>query len=131
MPYRPNQTEFAKHSEQVRAHFPHGALIRSARGIGDEWLRLGGIKLVCDGSISERTARLTEPYVGRPNDYGILVSSEEELYAAARKAHESGWQIGTHANGDAAIDIMLRIYERPQKEMPRRDPRYRLGIARW
>jgi predicted amidohydrolase YtcJ len=95
-------------------------------GFGDEWVRIGGIKLVCDGSISERTARLSQPYVGRPNDYGILVSSEDELYAAARKAHEAGWQIGTHSNGDAAIDIMLRIYERLQREMPRRDPRYRL-----
>ena len=95
-------------------------------GFGDEWVRLGAIKLVCDGSISERTARLTQPYVGRPNDYGILVHGEDELYVAARKAHEAGWQIGTHANGDAAIDIMLRIYERLQKEMPRRDPRYRL-----
>ena len=54
------------------------------------------------------------------------MNSEEELYANARKAHEAGWQIGTHANGDAAIDIMLRIYERLQREMPRRDPRYRL-----
>jgi predicted amidohydrolase YtcJ len=95
-------------------------------GLGDDWLRVGAVKLVCDGSISERTARLTQPYVGRPNDYGILVNSEEELYANARKAHEAGWQIGTHANGDAAIDIMLRIYERLQREMPRRDPRYRL-----
>jgi predicted amidohydrolase YtcJ len=95
-------------------------------GLGDEWIRVGGVKLVCDGSISERTARLTQPYVGRPNDYGILVATEEELYAHARKAHEAGWQIGTHANGDAAIDIMLRIYERLQREMPRRDARYRL-----
>jgi predicted amidohydrolase YtcJ len=95
-------------------------------GLGDEWIRIGAIKLICDGSISERTARLTEPYVGRPGDYGILVHSEDELYANARRAHEAGWQIGTHANGDAAIDIMLRIYERLQREMPRRDPRYRL-----
>jgi predicted amidohydrolase YtcJ len=95
-------------------------------GLGDEWIRTGAIKLVCDGSISERTARLTQSYVGRPNDYGILVHSEEELYEDARKAHAAGWQIGTHANGDAAIDIMLRIYERLQREMPRRDPRYRL-----
>jgi predicted amidohydrolase YtcJ len=84
-------------------------------GFGDEWVRIGGIKLVCDGSISERTARLSEPYVGRPNDYGILVSSEDELYAAARDAHQAGWQVGTHSNGDAAIDIMLRIYERLQR----------------
>jgi hypothetical protein len=46
-------------------------------GLGDEWVRVGGIKLVCDGSISERTARLTEPYVGRPTDYGILVSASD------------------------------------------------------
>ncbi len=95
-------------------------------GLGDDWVRVGAIKLVCDGSISERTARLTQPYVGRPNDYGILVHTEQELYENARKAHAAGWQIGTHANGDAAIDIMLRIYERLQREMPRRDPRYRL-----
>lgn len=95
-------------------------------GLGDEWVRIGAIKLYCDGSISERTARLTEPYVGRPNGFGILLASEEELYANARKAHQAGWQIGTHANGDAAIAIMLGIYERLQREMPRRDPRYRL-----
>jgi predicted amidohydrolase YtcJ len=95
-------------------------------GLGDEWIRVGAIKLVCDGSISERTARLSQPYIGRPNDFGILVRSEEELYQDARKAHAAGWQIGTHANGDAAIDVMLRIYERLQREMPRRDPRYRL-----
>jgi len=34
--------------------------------------------------------------------------------------------LGTHANGDVAIDITLRVYERLQKEMPRKDPRFRL-----
>ncbi len=95
-------------------------------GLGDEWVRVGGMKMTCDGSISERTARLSQPYVGRPNDYGILVTSEEELYATSRKAHEAGWQIGIHANGDVGIGIVLGIYERLQREMPRRDPRYRI-----
>jgi predicted amidohydrolase YtcJ len=95
-------------------------------GFGDNRLRLGAIKLVCDGSISERTARLSQPYIGRPSDFGIFVHDEDELYTAARRAHDAGWQIGTHANGDAAIDVMLRIYERLQREVPRRDPRYRL-----
>jgi hypothetical protein len=84
------------------------------------------MKLTCDGSISERTARLSQPYVGRPNDYGILVLEEEELYARARKAHEADWQIGVHANGDVAIDQTLRVYERLQRERPRRDPRFRI-----
>jgi predicted amidohydrolase YtcJ len=95
-------------------------------GFGDEWVRVGAMKLVCDGSISERTARLSAPYEGRPNDFGILVMTEEELYTHARKAHLAGWQIGTHANGDVGIDITLRVYERLQRESPRGDPRFRL-----
>lgn len=95
-------------------------------GIGNEWVKVGAMKLVCDGSISERTARLSQPYIGRPDDYGMLVHEEKELYEQARTAHVAGWQIGTHANGDAAIDMMLRIYERLNRELPRRDPRFRL-----
>lgn len=95
-------------------------------GLGDEWVRVGAIKNFCDGSISERTARLSQPYVGRSNDYGILVVTEDELYEHVRKAHAAGWQVGTHANGDVAIDMTLRVYERVQREMPRTDPRFRL-----
>ena len=62
------------------------------------------------------------PYEGRPNDYDILVMTEEELYTHGLKAHLAGWQIGTHANGDVGIDTTLRAYER---ESPRRDPRFR------
>lgn len=95
-------------------------------GMGNEWIRVGAVKLVADGSISERTARLSKPYMGRPNDYGIEVTPEQDLYQIARKAHLAGWQIGTHANGDVAIDTVLRVYERLQKESLRRDPRFRL-----
>jgi hypothetical protein len=95
-------------------------------GLGNEWVRVGAMKMTCDGSISERTARLSEAYVGRPEDYGILVMTEEELYTRGRKAHEAGWQIGVHANGDVAIDMVLRVYERLQRELPRRDPRFRV-----
>lgn len=95
-------------------------------GLGDEWVRVGAMKMTCDGSISERTARLSQPYTGRPNDFGILVTPEADLYRTARKAHDAGWQIGIHANGDVAIDIVLRIYERLQREAPRRDPRFRI-----
>jgi predicted amidohydrolase YtcJ len=95
-------------------------------GLGNEWVRVGAMKAWCDGSISERTARLSKPYVGRPNDFGILVADEKDLYPIARKAHDAGWQIGIHANGDVAIDIVLRIYERLQREQPRRDPRFRI-----
>jgi len=95
-------------------------------GDGDEWVRIGGMKLTCDGSISERTARLSEPYVGRPDDYGIIVMDEDELYGHAIKAHKADWQIGIHANGDVGIEKSLNVFDRIQAEHPREDPRFRL-----
>ncbi|MCL4212670.1 MAG: amidohydrolase [Gemmatimonadales bacterium] len=94
-------------------------------GLGDEWVKVGAVKCVSDGSISERTARLAEPYIGRPNDYGIMVNDAEVLWPIFEKAHRAGWQIGTHANGEAGIDLTATLYERLQREYPRRDPRFR------
>jgi predicted amidohydrolase YtcJ len=111
----------------INYHFLDEMIAAGVRtGLGDEWVRVGAVKLVCDGSISERTARLSTPYEGRPNDYGILVMTEDDMYAHGRKAHLAGWQIGTHANGDVGIDTTLRVYERLQRESPRHDPRFRL-----
>ena len=50
----------------------------------------------------------------------------EELYNYAIKAQKTNWQIGIHANGDVGIDISLNVFERVQKERPRKDPRFRL-----
>lgn len=96
-------------------------------GFGDEWLRIGGVKQYADGSISERTAWLSQPYIGIPNNYvGLQLSSADELYETGRKAHAAGWQLATHANGDLAIDRILTVYERIQKEIPKKDPRFRI-----
>jgi predicted amidohydrolase YtcJ len=95
-------------------------------GFGDEWVRVGAVKLFADGSISERTALLSEPYAGLDGFRGISRASRETLYAQARKAYLAGWQIGTHANGDVAIDTILGVYEQLQREFPRRDPRLRI-----
>jgi predicted amidohydrolase YtcJ len=95
-------------------------------GFGDEWVRLGAVKLYADGSISERTAWLSEPYEDMPEFRGLQTTSPEQLYNSARKAHLAGWQIGVHANGDLAIDRVLSVFERLQKESPRRDPRFRI-----
>ena len=95
-------------------------------GFGDERVRVGGMKQIADGAISGRTARLSQPYIGHPNDYGTFSATEEELYEYGRKAHAAGWQLGTHANGDAAIERVLNVYERINREMPRKDPRFRI-----
>ena len=56
----------------IEYHFIDQMLAAGIRtGMGDEWVRVGAMKMFCDGSISERTARLSQPYTGRPNDFGI------------------------------------------------------------
>ena len=95
-------------------------------GFGDEWLRVGGVKYSADGSASERTMRMSTPYVGRPDDYGILTMSQEEIHDVVERAHRSNWQVGIHANGDVTIDMVLNAYERVQEMWPRPDPRHRI-----
>ncbi len=95
-------------------------------GLGDEWLRVGGVKYFADGSASERTMRMSSPYVGRPDDYGILTTTQEEIHEVVEEAHRKRWQVGIHANGDVAIDMVLNAYERVQELWPRPDPRHRI-----
>ena len=95
-------------------------------GFGDEWLRIGAVKFGADGSASERTMRMSTPYVGRPGDYGIQTMSAEEIQQNVEDAHRAGFQIGVHANGDVTIDLVLDAYERVQREFPRPDSRHRI-----
>jgi predicted amidohydrolase YtcJ len=95
-------------------------------GFGDSMVRIGGIKQYADGSISERTAWLAEPYIGIDNYSGVESGTRESLYENSRKAWQAGFQLCTHANGERAIDRMLGVYEQLQREAPRRDPRFRL-----
>jgi predicted amidohydrolase YtcJ len=95
-------------------------------GFGDEWLRVGAVKFAVDGSASERTMAMSTPYEGRPDDYGILTMTPEQVHEVVDEAHQAGWQIAIHANGDVAIDMVLTAYERAQSQWPRQDTRHRL-----
>lgn len=94
-------------------------------GFGDEWLKVGGVKYAADGSASERTMRMSTPYVGT-NDYGILTMTQDDIYQAVEIAHAANWQVGIHANGDVAIDMVLKGYERALQKMPHPDRRHRI-----
>jgi predicted amidohydrolase YtcJ len=94
-------------------------------GFGDEWVRIGGVKYGADGSASERTMRMSTPYVGT-NDFGILTMTQEEIHQRVEDAHRNNWQIGIHANGDVTIDMVLQAYERVLKEWPHPDRRHRI-----
>lgn len=95
-------------------------------GFGDDMIRLGPVKFAADGSASERTMAMSTPYTGRPDDFGILTMTQEEIHEAVEDAHRNGWQIAIHANGDVTIDMVLNAYERMQREYPREDTRHRL-----
>lgn len=111
---------------------PNGALYETLRsagvrtGFGDDWLRIGAVKYSADGSASERTMRMSTPFVGRPDDFGILTMSQEEIHKVVEDAHRNGWQVGIHANGDVTIDMVLNAYERVQRMWPRPDARHRI-----
>jgi predicted amidohydrolase YtcJ len=75
---------------------------------------------------SERTMRMSTPFEGRPDDYGILTMSQDEIDAAVDDAVASGWRIGIHANGDVTVDMALNAYERVLRGWQGPNPRLRL-----
>ena len=95
-------------------------------GFGDEVFRIGAEKFGADGSASERTMAMITPFEGSPGDHGILTMNQEEIHEAVENAHRNDFQIGIHANGDIAIDMVLNAYERVQSLWPRPDPRHRI-----
>jgi predicted amidohydrolase YtcJ len=95
-------------------------------GFGDDWLRLGAVKIFADGSLVGRTAAMHDDYSGDGGGRGYLQSDAADLRAAIIAAHRSGWQVATHAIGDRAIDVVLDAYEQALAEYPRRDPRHRI-----
>jgi predicted amidohydrolase YtcJ len=94
-------------------------------GFGNEWIRIGGIKYGADGSASERTMRMSTPYVGT-KDYGILTMTQTEIDEAVEDGHRNNFQIGIHANGDVTIDMVLKAYESVLRKWPDPNRRHRI-----
>jgi predicted amidohydrolase YtcJ len=101
----------------------------AARGHGDDWVRIGGLKGFVDGSLGSHTAAMLEPFTDAPHDTGLLVNTPEDLYAWTSGADKSGLQVIVHAIGDRAIRLQLDIYERVEREDEPRDRRFRIEHA--
>lgn len=74
--------------------------------------RVGGVKLSIDGSPQGKTAWLSQPYYVPPEGQsaayaGYPAVPVDQCLAAIDKAFANGWQILVHANGDAAIDVLI------------------------
>jgi predicted amidohydrolase YtcJ len=94
-------------------------------GAGDDRFRLLGFKFWSDGSNQGNTGYLRERYLN-VDGRGVLSFPPEELAEGMKRAHDGGWQVAVHANGDAAIDITLDAYEKAIKANPRKDHRHRI-----
>ncbi len=112
--------------------FPRGQLFDDLvnsgvrTGMGDEVFRIGAVKYTADGSASERTMRMSEPYEGRPDDFGLLYMTEQEIHEEVERAHRNDFQVAVHANGDVTIAMVLDAFERAQQLWPREDTRHRI-----
>lgn len=112
-----------------RDHGNSGLDLGIRTGLGDEWLRIGALKIFTDGSLLGRTAAMTEDYEPEPGNRGYLQENEESLYRRIVDAHLSGWQIAVHAIGDLGVEVPLDAFEVAQQALPRPEARHRIEHA--
>lgn len=100
-------------------------------GMGDDWIRLGAIKIILDG-VWGTTAAVYKPFWNGSgttwvaDNRGGTAWTQEQLNDAVLEAHRGGWQVQVHANGDRAQDMVLDAYEAAQRAFPREDARDRI-----
>jgi hypothetical protein len=108
---------------------PHAAALGLRAGFGDDWLRLGPIKLFADGALGPRTAAMLQPYAGETENRGMLMLDAEEIFEHGRLALDNGFPLAIHAIGDRANHEVLNAFERlralegaapPRAAMPHR-----------
>ena len=106
-----------------------------AFGEGDDWLKVGPLKIVADGGILIGTSFMREPYglgarelyaVEDPRYRGFLTLTPEQIASAIAIGHRLGWQMVAHVTGDAGVDVVLDAFEAAQKASPSADRRHTL-----
>lgn len=85
---------------------------------GDDWLRIGGVKLGIDGGFEGgwMTQPYAEPYGKGGTYFGLQLIPQSTYTAIVKELNKLGWRVATHAVGDAAIDQVLSAYEAADKE---------------
>lgn len=87
---------------------------------------LAGVKVYADGALGSHGAALLQPYADRPEHRGLLQHDPAALHRVVHSAMRGGWQVATHAIGDAANRAVLDTYEEALGVAARRDPRPRI-----
>jgi predicted amidohydrolase YtcJ len=87
-------------------------------GLGDEWLKLGAIKVYLDGGASFGTALMREPYPDERCQCGIQVTHTSVFRRIAEFCAREGWSLGVHTVGGKAIDLALEVFEDVHRRYP-------------
>jgi len=98
-------------------------------GLGDDWLRWGGLKGFVDGSLGSTTAWFYAPYADAPETAGLVVTDTTALRRWILDADAAGFHLAIHAIGDRANDWLLDRYAEAAKEHGPRDRRFRIEHA--
>ena len=126
--YREHRGELPRAAVQI--HWTDEAALRAfgkRSGDGDEWLRVGALKVFVDGGFTGPSAYTMLPYKGLPGFRGTLNRSPDSLYQIAKVAHAMGWQMGFHTIGDGAIALTVNVFDRVLREAPRAGHRHYLN----
>ncbi|MCH8174614.1 MAG: amidohydrolase [Proteobacteria bacterium] len=99
------------------------AELKARVGDGNDFLKIGPIKIFADGGFTGPAAFTKEPYLDQGDYRGYLNMPEEELVALINEIHDAGWQMGIHAIGDAAIELVVDTLADALTRNPREDHR--------
>ncbi|MFQ5751956.1 MAG: amidohydrolase, partial [bacterium] len=98
-------------------------------GFGNPWLRIGGVKVMADGSMGAGSALFYEPYSDEATTRGLALHTKAELVQMVVEADSLGLQIALHAIGDKANAWALDAFEKAIKHNGKRDSRHRIEHA--
>lgn len=98
-------------------------------GLGDEWVRIAGVKGFMDGSLGSSTAKMFEPYLNEPGSTGVFVTPPDAMLRLASAADEAGLSVAVHAIGDRANAEILDIFDEIARRNGARDRRFRIEHA--
>ena len=98
------------------ANLPHALALGLRSGLGDAWLRIGGVKMFADGALGSRTASMLRPFEGEPDNWGVSTMDPEEMLEKALAASRGGLSLTIHAIGDRANRDVLNILEEVRRQ---------------
>ena len=102
-------------------------------GDGDEWVRVGPLKIILDGGILTGTAYMREPWGDKARDIfgiedpeyrGVLNYTREEVATIVKAANELNWSFTAHSTGGGGVDLLLDVYQEVNRIKPIQERRF-------